>query len=84
MKVSQFDLNHGRALHQLLEEAHVARAAKGLGITPAAASNALRRLREEFEDPLLVRQGRTLVRTPLAEALRRPTRAKCSSRPSSW
>ncbi len=70
MNVSSFDLNHARALHHLLEEAHVARAAKRLGITPAAASNALRRLRVEFDDELLVRQGRTLMRTPLAEALR--------------
>jgi len=74
MNVSAFDLNHARALHHLLEEAHVARAAKRLGITPAAASNALRRLRAEFDDELLVRQGRLLMRTPLAEALRLPAR----------
>lgn len=74
MNVSSFDLNHARALHYLVEEAHVARAAKRLGITPAAASNALRRLRAEFDDELLVRQGRLLLRTPLAEALRLPAR----------
>jgi DNA-binding transcriptional LysR family regulator len=74
MNVSSFDLNHARALHYLLEEAHVARAARRLGITAAAASNALRRLRGEFDDQLLVRQGRLLTRTPLAEALRLPAR----------
>src|SRR5690349_2613716 len=74
MNVSSFDLNHARALHYLLEEAHVARAARRLGITPAAASNALRRLRVEFDDELLVRQGRLLMRTPLAETLRPPAR----------
>jgi len=74
VNVSAFDLNHARALHFLLEEAHVARAARKLGITPAAASNALRRLRDDFDDPLLVRAGRALVRTPLAEALRGPAR----------
>jgi DNA-binding transcriptional LysR family regulator len=74
MNVSAFDLNHARALHFLLEEAHVARAARRLGITPAAASNALRRLRGDFDDPLLVRSGRTLVRTPLGEQLRGPAR----------
>ncbi|WP_394828022.1 LysR family transcriptional regulator [Pendulispora albinea] len=72
MKV--YDLNHARALHHLLEEAHVARAARRLGITPAAASNALHRLRVDFEDPLLVRSGRALVRTPRAEKLRAPAR----------
>jgi len=74
MNVSAFDLNHARALHFLLEEAHVARAARRLGITPAAASNALRRLRSDFDDALLVRTGRTLVRTPLGEQLRGPAR----------
>jgi len=74
MNVHAFDLNHVRALHFLLEEAHVARAARRLGITPAAASNALHRLRAEFDDPLLVRAGRALQRTPRAEALREPAR----------
>lgn len=70
MKASAFDLNHARALHHLLEEAHVTRAAKKLGITPAAASNALKRLRVDFGDPLLVRAGRLLARTPRGEELR--------------
>jgi DNA-binding transcriptional LysR family regulator len=74
VKLSTFDLNHARALHFLLEEAHVARAARHLGITPAAASNALRRLRTELGDPLLVPVGRALARTPLAEELRGPAR----------
>jgi DNA-binding transcriptional LysR family regulator len=74
MKLSVFDLNRAKALHFLLEEAHVGRAAMRLGITPAAASNALRRLREDFDDPLLARHGRGLVRTRLGEALREPAR----------
>lgn len=74
MKLSTFDLNHVRALHFLLEEAHVARAARRLAITPAAASNALRRLRAEFDDALLVRVGRVFARTALAEELRGPAR----------
>lgn len=74
MKVSAFDLNHVKALHFLLEEAHVGRAARHLGITPAAASNALRRLRDELGDGLLVKSGRGLVRTRLGEDLRGPAR----------
>jgi DNA-binding transcriptional LysR family regulator len=74
MKGSAFDLNHARSLHYLLEEAHVTRAARKLGITPAAASNALRRLRADFDDPLLVRSGRALARTPRAEQLRGPAK----------
>ncbi len=34
----------------------------------------MRRLRSEFDDELLVRAGRTLVRTPLGEQLRGPAR----------
>jgi DNA-binding transcriptional LysR family regulator len=49
----------------------VTAAAGHLGITQAAASNALRRLREHFGDPLLVRSGRGLRATPLAERLER-------------
>ena len=74
VNISSFDLNHVRALHHLLEEAHVGRAAARLGITPAAASNALRRLRTELGDPLLVRDGRSLVRTALGTELRDPAR----------
>ena len=74
MNISNFDLNRAKALHYLLEEAHVGRAAIELGITAAAASNALRRLREDFGDPLLVKRGRGLVRTRVGEALRGPTR----------
>jgi DNA-binding transcriptional LysR family regulator len=74
VKVSSFDLNHARALHHLLEEAHVTRAARKLGITPAAASNALHRLRVDFGDELLVRSGRTLARTPRAQELRGPAK----------
>lgn len=75
MKVSGFDFDRVKALHFLLEEAHVGRAAGELGITAAAASNALRRLREDFGDPLLVKQGRGLVRSRVGEALRGPARA---------
>ena len=69
------DFNHLRALHVLLEEASVGRAANRLGITSPAASNALRKLRDLMGDPLLVRSGRAMVRTPLAEKLRAPAAA---------
>lgn len=74
MNISNFDLNRIKALHFLLEEAHVGRAAALLGITPAAASNALRRLREDLGDPLLVKRGRGLVRTRLGDELRTSAR----------
>ena len=79
MNVSAFDFNHVKALHFLLEESHVGRAAARLGITAAAASNALRRLREELGDPLLVKKGRGLVRTRVGEDLRGPAREVVAS-----
>lgn len=74
MNITTFDLNRAKTLHYMLEEAHVGRAAARLGITPAAASNALRRLRDDLGDPLLVKRGRGLVRTRLGEELRGPAR----------
>ena len=71
-RLPNIDYNQLRALHFLLEEASVARAATKLAITPAAASNALRRLRELLDDPLLVRAGQLMVRTALGESLREP------------
>jgi DNA-binding transcriptional LysR family regulator len=60
------DLNLVRALHALLREESISHAAQVLGITQAAASNALRRLREHFRDELRVRQGSRMELTPLA------------------
>jgi len=70
--LAAIDFNHLRSLHVLLDEANVGRAAVRLGITPPAASNALRRLRDQLGDPLLVRAGSSMVRTSLGEALRGP------------
>ncbi|MBM4365829.1 MAG: LysR family transcriptional regulator [Deltaproteobacteria bacterium] len=64
------DVNLVPLLHALLEEAHVARAARRVGLSSSAASHGLSRLRLSLEDPLLVRSGRGLVRTTRAERIR--------------
>lgn len=64
------DLNLLRALHALLREDSISRAAQALGISQAAASNALRRLRAHFHDDLRVRRGSRMAWTPLAQSLR--------------
>src|SRR5918996_5660683 len=69
VNLASFDLNRVRVLHAVLEARSVTRAAAALHVTPAAISNALALLREEFGDPLLVRSGRALVLTPYASAL---------------
>jgi DNA-binding transcriptional LysR family regulator len=63
------DLNLLVTLDALLSEGSVTRAAARLGLSAPATSHALARLRETLDDPLLVRAGRGLVRTPRAEAL---------------
>jgi len=68
------DLNLLTALDALLAERNVTRAADRLSIGQSAMSAALGRLRKHFDDPLLVREGRTMVATPLAESLAQPVR----------
>ncbi|MFT3712018.1 MAG: LysR family transcriptional regulator [Archangium sp.] len=59
-------------LHALLEERHVTRAAKRVGLSQSSMSHRLRQLRAELGDPLLVPDGRKLVPTPRALALAKP------------
>src|SRR5258708_27025660 len=65
------NLNLLHALHALLEERHVTRAAKRCFLSQPAMSRALDRLRETFGDPLLVRTGRVYGRTPRGERVLR-------------
>ena len=55
MNIARVDLNLMVYLDVLLRERNVTRAAEQLGITQPAMSNGLRRLRELFGDPLLIR-----------------------------
>lgn len=57
-------------LDALLAESSVTGAARRLGLSTPAVSHALAKLRERFDDPLLVRAGRAMVLTTRAEALR--------------
>src|SRR4051812_43675011 len=57
------------ALFALLDTASVTGAARRLGVGQPAMSRTLERLRASTGDALLVRQGRTMVRTRRAEQL---------------
>ena len=72
MNLGGLDLNLLVALDALLSERSVTRAAQRVGLSQPGMSNALARLRRLFNDPLLVRQGATLVPTARAEALISP------------
>jgi DNA-binding transcriptional LysR family regulator len=69
------DLNLLVALDALARERSVTKAAERVGVTQSAMSHTLRRLRELFGDPLLVRGRGGMVLTPRAEALIVPLRS---------
>ncbi|MBS3796940.1 LysR family transcriptional regulator [Pseudoalteromonas sp. BDTF-M6] len=69
MNLRQVDLNLLVYLHILIEERSVSGAANRLALTQSAMSNALKRLRDLFGDPLLVRSGSVMMCTEKALAL---------------
>ncbi len=69
MRYRRLDLNLLVALDALLEEGSVSRAAERLHLGQSATSAALGRLREHFDDPLLVQVGRRLEPSALARVL---------------
>jgi DNA-binding transcriptional LysR family regulator len=69
MKLSGMDANLVVALDALLKARNVTKAAARLGISQPALSHQLARLREHFNDPLLIPKGRQLVLTSKATAL---------------
>jgi DNA-binding transcriptional LysR family regulator len=72
--IQKRDLNLLVVLEAIHGEGGVSRAAEKLNLTQPAISHALSRLRAAFADPLFVRQGRSLVPTPLTRSLIEPFR----------
>lgn len=75
MRFERLDLNLLVALDALLTEKSVSLAADRLCLSQSATSSALGRLREYFDDDLLVLKGRQMILTSRAEELIDPTRA---------
>jgi LysR family transcriptional regulator, nod-box dependent transcriptional activator len=73
-KLGHFNYDLLPALGALLTERSVTKAAEQLCISQPAMSGALQRLRDHFDDPLLVRVGREMELTPRAQALTGPVR----------
>lgn len=69
MNLHRLDLNLLVALDALLTEQSVTRAASRLFVSQPAMSGALTRLREHFQDELVVRAGRSMVLTPFGASL---------------
>jgi LysR family nod box-dependent transcriptional activator len=74
LSIPLFNLNLLVALDALLSERNVTRAGQRVGLSQPAMSGTLARLREHFNDDLLVRVGRQLELTPLAQELIEPVR----------
>lgn len=66
VNVGRIDLNLLKYLDVLLREQNVTRAAEQLGITQPAMSNGLKRLRDLFGDPLLIRTSEGMTATERA------------------
>jgi LysR family nod box-dependent transcriptional activator len=74
MQLNRFDLNLLIALDALLHEKNVTRAAERVFVSQPALSAALQKLREYFNDQLLVRVGREMELTPRGLSLVEPVR----------
>src|SRR5258708_34724135 len=74
MQLHRFDLNLLIALDTVLREKNIARAAEKVLVSQPAMSAALHRLRDYFEDPLLVRVGRDMELSPRGQSLIEPVR----------
>ena len=70
MHFNRLDLNLLVAFDALLEDLNITRAGERLSLSQSAMSGALARLRNYFQDDLLVQVGRKMIPTPLAESLR--------------
>lgn len=72
MQLRKIDLNLLLLLDVLIEERSVTRTAKRLSMTQPALSNALNRLREMLNDPLLERSNEGMEPTPYALSIAKP------------
>ncbi len=74
MHPSQIDLNLLVVFEAIYAEGGVTQAGRRLNLTQPAISHALGRLRHAVNDPLFVRQGQSIVPTPVARQMIGPVR----------
>ena len=78
MNIGGIDLNLLLAFEALMDERNVGRAAKRVGLSQPAFSNAIARLRVRLGDSLFVRTAHGMIPTPRAERLAIPIRSALS------
>jgi len=72
MEPSSIDLNLLSVFQEVYRERQISAAARRLGLTQSAVSNALARLRKSFGDELFVRTAHGMQPTPLAQQMAEP------------
>ncbi|WP_036167298.1 LysR family transcriptional regulator [Massilia sp. 9096] len=72
MEPSSIDLNLLSVFQEVYRERQISNAARRLGLTQSAVSNALARLRKTFGDELFVRTSHGMQPTPLAQQMAEP------------
>jgi DNA-binding transcriptional LysR family regulator len=72
IRLQDIDLNLLIVFQQLFETRRISEAARKLGRSQPTVSNALRRLRRAFDDPLFVRTSEGMSPTPFAQQLAKP------------
>lgn len=75
MNLANIDLNLFIVFDAIYTEGNLTRAGQIMGITQPAASNALARLRDTFNDPLFIRTAQGMMPTPLAQNIITPVRS---------
>ncbi|USD67092.1 LysR family transcriptional regulator [Vibrio sp. SCSIO 43136] len=70
MNISEIDLNLLFILKRLLEEKHVSNTATALNMSQSSVSRALKKMRDSFDDELLVRSHHGYELTPKAESIK--------------
>lgn len=72
INLRRINLNLLPVLDEIVRQRNLTRAAETLNMTQSAVSNALKLLREHFQDEILVRDGRRMRLTEFGETLRGP------------
>ena len=75
MNINTVDLNLFLVFQSIYQTGSVTLAGDRLSMTQSAVSNALKRMRERFSDPLFVRTPKGMMPTPLADMLIGPVEA---------
>lgn|GEM_PF-1317623 len=71
MAINKLDLNLLRTFREIYDARSISLAAKQLGLTQPATSNALNRLRDYMDDPLFLRRANSMLPTDKANTLYR-------------